>query len=171
MGKMMYQWNQRGEMKFRGADAQSVGERLEFIRSRNGETINKDVVVSDASDAASPLHPLFEWDDSKAAIEYRREQAHYLIRSVDVTVERSHQESAPIRAFVSLKQNGTTDGTYESISVVANDPVKREQLLKNALGELNQWRRRYSDLQEFMKLFTYIDQLIVKISENHELRV
>lgn len=40
--------------------------RLEDLRRRDG-LLQPAAVVEDARDESSPLHPLFEWDDRKAA--------------------------------------------------------------------------------------------------------
>lgn len=46
--------------------------------------LSPDIVVAAAIDPTSPLHSKFEWDDTEAAKEHRRNQARALIRSVRV---------------------------------------------------------------------------------------
>lgn len=47
--------------------------------------LTPEIVVEDASDPGSPLHTLFDWDDSSAAHKYRLVQARTLIRRVRIT--------------------------------------------------------------------------------------
>lgn len=64
-----------------------VALALAAIAAANGGKITPDQVVAAAQDPASPLHECFEWDDEKAAVEHRRDQARALIRSVEVKVQ------------------------------------------------------------------------------------
>lgn len=45
-------------------------------------------LVDDARNPGSPLHELFEWDNERAAHEYRIEQARGIIRTVEYRFER-----------------------------------------------------------------------------------
>lgn len=60
-------------------------------------TITPDAVVEDARNVASPLHDLFEWDDSKAAHEYRLDQARAIIRTVRVVVNIDNAQVTSVR--------------------------------------------------------------------------
>lgn len=64
-----------------------VAAALAVLAAANAGRLTPDQVVEAASDPASPLHDQFEWDDSVAAVEYRRDQARTLIRSVNVKIE------------------------------------------------------------------------------------
>jgi hypothetical protein len=75
-------------------------------------------VVETARDETSPLHSHFEWDDSAAAEEHRKEQARRLIRSVKIRVETNQQIAIRAPAYVSPPQ---TD-TYVAIGKVRHDP-------------------------------------------------
>lgn len=71
--------------------------RLEKIRLQNGGVLTPDAVVKDAKNRNSPLHEHFEWDDTKAAYQYRLDQARELIRKVRVEVVTStHTVCAPM---------------------------------------------------------------------------
>lgn len=134
--------------------AQPIGERLEQLR-RDHKGLTADVVVRDARPKSSVLHAAFEWDDRKAAEEHRLRQARDLIAHV-VILEPETKSQDPIRAFVVVSD---TDGdqTYTSIRVAMKDPILRAQVLQRAKRELADWRRRYSELEEFAALFSVID--------------
>lgn len=150
---MIYQWKEGSHTRL---EAQIVGEELERIRIRqNGRIISEDV-LREARDEASPLHPAFEWNDAHAAEAYRLEQARYLIRSIDVVVERPNEEPASVRAFVSVERD--SDRAYTSTAHALADDDLRRQVIGQAWRELEAWRKRHAELIEFGKLFTEIDQ-------------
>jgi hypothetical protein len=133
---------------------------LERIRLANGGLLRPADVVEAARPVKSPLHSRFEWDNAKAAHDYRLWQARELIRVV-VTVHPSTQK--PFRAYVSLEENRITDGGgYLSTISVLSDAEQREQLLAEALRELAELRKRYDCLRELAGVFAAIDKVAKK---------
>jgi hypothetical protein len=150
---MIYQWKQGSRVE---ADAQLVGDELERIRVHQNGRLESEDVVREARDDASPLHPIFDWDNEIAGEKWRIEQAKYLIRSIDVVIERSDEEAVPIRAFVSVKRD--EDRSYTSTVDALADPVLRAQVVEQAFRELEAWRKRHAELIEFARIFAEIDQ-------------
>lgn len=148
---MVYGW--RAHYPTNKMDAQQAGETLEDIRKQHGG-ITADLVVKAAEPEHSPIHHGFEWDDAEAAIEYRKEQARDLIASVVVRREETKQE--PIRAFVIV----TIDGAdlYTSTYAAMSDETLRRQVLARAFRELDQWRKRYAELEELAQVFVAIER-------------
>jgi len=62
-------------------------ERIQQLAQKRRGRITPREVVDDARDDASPLHPLFEWNDGIAADRYREEQARVLIGRVRIEIE------------------------------------------------------------------------------------
>jgi len=149
---MIYKWKQGSRLDI---SAQVAGEELERIRVRNNGRLESAMVVEAARDESSPLYPAFEWDDQKAAHNFRVGQAGYIIRSVEVEVEQS-QRSEPIRAFVSVVRD--EDRSYTSVSHALADPALRQQVLQSALRDLVAWRDRYAELTELAQVFAAIDE-------------
>lgn len=149
---MIYQWKHGSTAK---VDAQLAGQEMERLRTmRNGRLEPKDL-VEHSRDPAAPLHPAFEWDNDTAAEAYRIEQARYLIRSIEVVV-LPEPEATPVRAFVSVRRDD--DRSYTSVTHAMTDPDLRQQVLDNALRELEAWRRRYAELVELANVFAAIDE-------------
>jgi hypothetical protein len=142
---MIYRW--RDGSRYR-AKAQEVGERLEQLRTDSGGTVTPHAVVADARDEASPLHPVFEWDDSKAANAYRIDQARSVIADVMVVFaeEVDGAPREPIRAFSSLSGGNTP--AYTSTMEAMQSPEMRAIVLGQARSELDSWRKRYRHYQE-----------------------
>lgn len=57
---------------------------IERIRVMHGGILQAEDVLEEAKNPASPLHPMFEWDNAAAAHQYRLDQARALIREVRV---------------------------------------------------------------------------------------
>lgn len=80
-----------------------------------------------------------------------------LIRSVEVVVEVQKSKPTHLRAFVSVKRD--SDRSYTSIGHAMSDEDLRKQVLADAWGELEGWRKRYANLTEFAKIHAAIDRL------------
>lgn len=133
-------------------DAQVVGEAIETIREENG-TVGPALVVDSARPDGSPLHPYFEWNDGEAAEQYRRTQASHLLRSIVAVRTDGVELKAPTRAFVSIKSADEGDdeappATYTSISEAIRVVDYREQLMKDALRDLDAYRMKYQLLSD-----------------------
>lgn len=151
---MVYQWKSGTHAPL---DAQTAGEELERIRTHNNGRLESEDVVDAARPEDAPLHPAFEWDDEKAAEAYRIEQAKYIIRHVDVVMEKEKGEAAPIRAFVSVMRDD--DRSYTSTAHALSDPELRAQIVDAAWRELQSWRARHAELIEFAKVFAVIEKV------------
>jgi len=125
---------------------------LEAIRKEAGGILRPEEVVAHAADPKSILHDCFEWDDDKAAQEYRLWQARQLIR-VCVTVI-PQKTSGEIRAYVSLRgDREARGGGYRALVDVLKDDDLREQLMAEALDDLNTFQVKYAELQELAPVF------------------
>lgn len=150
---MIYQWKDGTALSL---DAQVAGEELERIRvHHNGRLEGKDVVEASRPNDA-PLHSAFEWNDKVAAEAYRVDQARYMIRHIAVVMDKANGDPAPVRAFVSVVRD--TDRSYTSTAHALSDEDLRQQVLKQALNELEAWRNRYAELVELAQVFVAIDQ-------------
>lgn len=105
--------------------ADVAAEALREHYDRHG-VIVAEAVVQEAEDPESPLHPAFEWDDSRAAHHHRVWQARMLIRACRVRVEGGGEEHA--FANVQIKDRKG----YHPIDVIA----KSETLFDSALAGL-----------------------------------
>lgn len=147
-----------------GVSAQTAGKELEKIEARNGE-ITPIAVVEAARPEDSVLHKCFEWNDEKAAEQYRLSQARNLIRCIVVKPESNSKTKKPIRMFVN--QNPTDDGqirqgSYINYRSAFENPDSRAVVLANAKHELQVFRSKYAQLSELSKVFSAIDETLEK---------
>jgi len=147
-----YAWKEGRGFK---VPAQVVGEELEKIEQRYGQ-IDAKHVVTVAANPTSPLHNFFEWNDAKAATQYRLDQARGIIQCVIIKAI-GDKEQRPVRAFVNISVEAGRQ--YNSITTVMSDKEKRARLIAQAKSELEDWRERYNDLREFSEVFEAIRQL------------
>jgi hypothetical protein len=111
--------------------AEVAGARLADLKIQHGRFVTDEEVVDDARREDSPLHPCFEWDDSKAADIHRRGQARNLINSV---VEVRIREGEPPREFImNVHVTHPEKGScYTSTVEAMGDDVYRVQIVEEA---------------------------------------
>lgn len=130
-------------------------KELKRIATENDGVLMPETVVDEARRVSSPLHSRFEWDNSKAGEAYRIWQARQLIRVV-VEVIAGTDEKAEV--FVSLTSD-RKEGGYRVITDVLSDAQMREQLLRDALSELELFRDKYKRLRELAAVFAAIKKV------------
>jgi hypothetical protein len=142
---------------------QAVANELEQIRQKHGGLLKPEDVVAFARNRRTALHREFEWDDAKASIEFRLEQARRVIR-VSVTVLPSpHSDQEPVRAYVSVVSDRVQPGGgYRSFADVMTDDDMRSELVNEAISEAKRWRRKYERLRELAPIFLAIDKVEAK---------
>lgn len=129
---------------FKKGDAQKYGERLEYLSSQNKGKITPKIVIQDAKPKNSVFHNYFEWDETKAAKQYRLQQARNLINHiVEVVVIEGKQSKQ--KSFFSVK-NGNNNIVYVTIKKAIATPNYRMQLLNQLITTLE-------NITELMKMF------------------
>jgi glutamate synthase domain-containing protein 2 len=145
-------------------DPQAVGDKLQELRDKN-EGLTASIVIEDAKNKNSVLHGAFEWNDSKAAHEWRLHSARHLMRAV---ITKELDSSGEIRyqpAFVFVK---TEEGPrYESLARVLDDDEMRLQVINRALKEFEQWQKRYKEYEEFLSVFESFDKTRKRLEQEH----
>jgi hypothetical protein len=127
--------------RIRKADAQVLGDTFAKLKSTGPLTAER--VLAEATNPRSQLHRYFEWDDAKAAHSYRVEQARKLIRSIEVVIEDAKGKEIPMRAFYSVR-DAEGQRNYESMQFVFETPDMADQVVAEALAQLESWKTRYS---------------------------
>lgn len=139
-----------------------IAKELQRIQSEQS-VITPNAVVEAARSKASPLHSVFEWNDTKAADAYRLWQARMLIRSVFI-VDSSDKNAEPVRAFVNVVPEEDDDGFvtdrgYVFTPTIASKVDYRNQVLNYALEQLKGWRKRFGNYKQFFGVVKEIDNI------------
>jgi hypothetical protein len=138
-------------------------DALKAIAASNNGLLQKSAVLDAARDPGSPLHEHFTWDQEEASAKWLLVEAGLLIRRVKV--ERAIDEDHVIkyRVYHSLAsdrlQNG---GGYRTIDAIMSDDHRKAELLRTALKELANFKRRYSVLSELTQLTAAIDEVLAE---------
>lgn len=147
---MVYQWKTGSRFK---TDANVAAEVMNEL-AKEGK-LNAEQLVEVSRPADAPLHDEFEWDDAKAAEEWRKQTGRVMIASITFVMEETRQQE-PYRAFYHLVRE---EKEYTPIEVIMKDSQKTEQLLKVALSELIAFQKKYSGIKEFEAIYREIGRL------------
>jgi len=126
-----------------------------FERMLRAGPLTAERVLSKARREDHPLHPAFEWDDSRAAEEYRLAQARHLTRSVQVV----HEDGSTEPLVIHLVHEKCGGSAYVAMAVVAGDAELRAAALAEALGLLNGIARRYHYLDELSDVWSVLEMV------------
>ena len=131
-----YQWRD-SYRKFYPIDPEQAGQALAEIESQDGQ-LTAQSVVDAARPKRAPLHDAFEWDNTVAADEWRREQARSIIKSIQiVVVEEEGEEQPEVRPiYFNVQMDTGTAGYYKSREVLSQSIEEWESALQLAKQQL-----------------------------------
>ena len=123
--------------------------------------VTPDAVIAAARDRAHPLHALFEWDKSKAALAHWRDRAREVIGSVTVVVTTS----TTIVRTPHYVHDPAADGAqgYRSVAALRHEPAMARRAMAMALEVAGGHVRRAVDLAEPLGMRTEIEDLLARI--------
>lgn len=142
-------------------NAKEVGKHLDMLRKQSKGELTPQDVLKDAKNNNSPLHSFFEWNEGKAAEQFRLQQARGLIRSVVAIYVDGKAKAVRSKAFVHIKESGAPH--YRETSHAMSQAKTRNMVLQRAWSELMAWRKRYQDLKAFSELFDVMDEVVKKL--------
>ncbi len=129
---------------------QKLVAEIEALREGNEGRLNPAALVSWAKEHPdSALYGSFEWNDDKAAYEYRLSQARniiseYAVEYSETTAKRSEFVSIPcLRSNQGSKSSG---GSYLPKSLVKTRDDYRESVLEEVIKNLQAMRGKYAEL-------------------------
>lgn len=145
----------------KGLSAQKIGEELQKIHSKNPRGFGPRVVARSARPKSSLLHPIFEWNDGKAAELYREQQARLLINTVEVDYDGRQAPAYVSTRFVSQEDSSphAAGGHYSPIETVMSDERLRHSLIEHVQRRLENLRDSYQDLREFANVWAEVSRV------------
>lgn len=135
-------------MKMFRADAEKVYSDLENI----GELSPQNVVDYAQEHPDSELYKCFTWDDTKAANEWRKQEARQVMRLL-VFEDKETEQPTKIRVL----QNCADE--YVPVKLIVKNKDEYQKLLERAYAELQSFRERYKNIVELEQIFEIIDSL------------
>lgn len=135
--------------------AERYGRELDRLSKTGPLTVER--VLQAAERPTNPIHAYFEWDDTTAAVEYRKYQARYLMRSVSIVVETRNGPEVS-RAFHCLTNVAGEDrAQWFDSATVFTDEQMRTKVIQEALSELYTWKNRYQQYSELAGIIKEIE--------------
>lgn len=136
-----------------------AAKELEQLARANGGLLKREAVVARAKSPKSALHRFFEWDTKRAQEKLHLLIASQLIRAYEVYVEvKEGAKPEKVRAFVSLTTDRKSGAGYRLIADVLTDEERTEQMLQDALAELDAFKRKYRTLSALRPVFEAIEK-------------
>lgn len=137
---------------------------LTKMAKRNGGILKVDDVLEEAKNVNSVLHQHFEWDDSEAAEQYRRQQARALIQRCRIQLVET--EPVKIRAFVSLPTDREQGGGYRLTTEVMGDEYLKDEMLRDIRMTIQRWTKKLNLLdQDLADLLLQVEEKVGKKPE------
>ena len=138
-----------------------VLRELEIIRKQSKDgLLHPEAIVAYATNEDTALYSRFEWDDGKAAQEYRIWQARQLIRIVVRVIPHTNIETS---VYVSLKRDRRDEGGYRAVIEVLSDEDLRGEFLQDALEDFEYWKKQYYLVRELIPIFEAAEKVSKKL--------
>lgn len=123
-----------------------VAAELQRISKRDG-VLKPNAVVDEARADTSPIHDLFDWNDTTAGEKYRIWQARQLIATVKV-----EYNDKPINAYYNVQAEIVPQQGYYSLEQVVSSEVIYQDVLAQAIKEIKYWHAKYKEIKELSGL-------------------
>lgn len=137
---------------------------LTQLAQRNGGVLRVDDVLEEARQEGSILHKHFEWNNDKAAEQYRRDQARALIQRCKITLVDN--TPVQVRAFVSLPSDRDAGGGYRLTAEVVSDETMKAELVRDIKMTIARWNKKLHLLdQDIADLLIELDRRVDISSE------
>ena len=142
-------------------DKKVIEERLALLMNQNSGRLTKEIVLEDAEDPASPLHSLFEWDDTEAARKYRLSQANEIIRSIKVEVKTDKHTISVVRY---VRDPATSSGYVETLRVRGHEEQARD-VMRAEITRVVAALERAQDIADVLGLGEEVAHLVKQVSD------
>jgi len=150
-----YAWNRRPK----GAPKATIAGNYIASLNRKHKGISAEQLVEECRDAESPLHRCFEWNNPRAADEYRKAQARLVLRSLVVVIQESDDvEPVQVNAFVTFDDQPE----YVAIQSVVSDEDLDAKYKRALLDDLKSIKNKCQQYSEFGQVCKAIDRIRIR---------
>jgi len=163
---MEIKWKTGSRVKVDPKDAYGV---IEKVRAKCGGDIPLAEIVKASKPKRAPLHNEFEWDDAKAGVQHRLDQARYIVRSIEVVREVLPEVQS--RAFEAVlirteKKGEKPRPVYRRTEDILADPIARADLLAGFVRDVLALRKRYAMLSELAVVWDVVQSALDEIEQS-----
>lgn len=146
-----YSWKMKGFAY--GVDPNVAAEELKRLQNVYNGKLTPIIIVNESKNLKSVLHPIFQWDDEKAAEGYRIQQARYLLNNIQVIIKTDGEPK-----IISVYEVTSASGTYKSYDTFSPTDVK--YVRETTLQQLNLLKGKLQFYKEFDKVVFHLNQAI-----------
>jgi len=146
---------------------EAVRESLQSIAGQCGGELLPGAVLTAASAASHPLHGYFQWDDAEAGHQFRLAQASYLIRRVELSIERAPTIPKTVAIRTQLAPSARV-----AASVVDAPPTERsnpELAVRELAHVVGKWRTLFASAGLLDPLEQLVDCLRTALDQEERL--
>lgn len=132
--------------------AREVARFIEDLRAK-GVEVTADNILEHVI-PGTPIYELLEWDDTKAAKEYRLQQVRTVLTSIEVVIKKPDGAEVVTRAYQAVFPQPTqrisesTMRVYVPVLEISRDVGYSAQVLSRAKAGLEHWLREFSNLED-----------------------
>lgn len=130
--------------------ANVIGAALERLREKNGGYLTNDTIVNAARSPKSVFHGYFQWDDARAAANYRARQAQHLVASIYKIVDGQEVrafQSVIVHLDPSAQQDSKPLRVYVSVEKTLSDEDLRDQVFREIARAMTHYRKKLEALR------------------------
>jgi hypothetical protein len=153
-------FNQTKYMTATTTKKESAASVIRKLAEKHG-SITAEIVLIEAKKKTSPLHSHFQWDDTKAARQFRLIQAAALIRKIKVEYIVSEINTVRVRAFHNVTEDveEPETGVFVSLQTALSVDSYRDQLLAQCKRDIQAFKSKYSALSEVSHIINAMDHV------------
>ncbi len=150
--KKQYDWKLKSFAK--GIDPNKAAKELKRIESIFGE-LTPEHILEMSSNESDLFHPLFTWDNDRAANMFRLSQARTLLNNIEIVIISDGQPRLiPVYEVINLG-----DGRiYKQVSNMSTTDI--EEVKKRTLTELNYLKNKLSIYEQLKPVVDKINEAI-----------
>jgi len=155
--KVICKWNRKPK---NAPDANIAYQCIEEIKERR-KGITPQLLIIESRKKKSPLHNCFEWNDSKAAKEYRIVQAHEILRSLVIEVDvEEYEEPRHVRALIAPSSIEADTTSWTTIGEVCDDEELQAAYMRQLKHDLNAIKNKIKSFKIFSEIVKAIEAVI-----------
>lgn len=143
-------------------EAQVLGGLMEHMRLQ-GVEVTPHNLLQIATPPESPIHKHFTWDESKAADEWRKQEARHILNHLVIVMPTPSgpvTRKACFSITVSAEPSETRPASYYHVGEIAGDDELKSHIRDNAWKELRAWVSKYGhfNFQEFEAIERFVNE-------------
>lgn len=155
--QQVYEWKMSGFAK--GLDPDIAVKEFQRIEKEYGSITAENILTASMKQDAV-FHKLFEWDDNKAAQQFRLQQARNIINNIEIRVVANNQARL-VSAYEVVRYNESNQ--YKRIDTFT--PEDLQQVKRRLIQTMNYLKSQLSFYKEFNNASIKIDEAMNEVDK------